>query len=295
MKIETLTACPACQSIAIHKYTTIPDFYFSKENFEIWECNTCTLRFTQNRPDKDSIGAFYDSSNYASHDSENKKTPFLLAYKLARDYMLNQKYRLLRGFKPEIHRSLDYGTGEGFYTEFLAKKGLNSWGIEPSEQARKNYMNRTRKKLFSSLEEISEKETFQSISLWHVLEHIHLLKETMSNLVSRLEKNGVMTIAVPNQKSKDLAAFGEHWAAWDVPRHLYHWDINSLGPFMKSLGLKNVHIGQLPLDPFYIGMVSSKYAGKSQLSGLLKGLSSYIHGYSKKDEGSTLLTVWMKK
>lgn len=295
MKIETLSTCPACQSTAIRKYTTIQDHYFSKQTFEIWQCDSCNLRFTQNRPDKDSIGAFYDSSNYASHDSENKKNPFLVAYKLGRDYMLNQKYRLLRDFKPEIHRSLDYGTGEGFYTEFLSKKGLNSWGIEPSPDARKNYAKRTRKKLYGSLDEIPEKESFQSISLWHVLEHIHELRETMQNLVNRLDKNGVMTLAVPNQNSKDSVAFGEHWAAWDVPRHLYHWDINSLKHFMKSLGMKNVHVGQLPLDPFYIGLISAKYAGKSPINGLATGLQSYLHGRNKRDQGSTLLTVWMKK
>lgn len=295
MTPEILTSCPACNAPEINFSTNVPDYYFSKEVFEVWECKNCTLKFTQNRPDPNAIGKYYDSANYASHDSDSKKSLFLSVYNLARDYMLGLKFRLLRDFKPERHKSLDYGTGEGFYTEFLLRKGLDATGIEPSEVARANFKKRTGHSLLASLEELPDNVVFQSISLWHVLEHIHTLKATMQSLVRQLDKTGVMIIAVPNQASKDREAFGEAWAAWDVPRHLYHWNYHSLEKFMNSFGLENVHTGQLPLDPFYIGLISAKYANQSPVAGLTKAVQSFYHGKTNKAEGSTLLTVWMKK
>jgi SAM-dependent methyltransferase len=294
MNKQHLDACPACGSGSIRRFTEIKDHYFSKETFAIEECQQCGLRFTQGRPDQDSIGAYYDSANYASHDSKGKASLFLKVYNMARDMMLEHKYKLVRQFKPEWNKVLDYGTGEGFFVEYLRKKGLESEGIEPSEVARKNFKERTGRDLFPSVDALPPDRNYQAISLWHVLEHIHELRPTMEKLCARLESKGVMVIAVPNQQSKDAKAFGENWAAWDVPRHLYHWDDRSLSAFMTSLGLKKIYTTQLPLDPFYIGLISARYAGESPISGIWKGLSSYLHGKQQKAEGSTLLSIWMK-
>lgn len=295
MKTEKILACPGCNSKEIAFSESIKDHYFSKDVFEIWECRRCSLKFTQDRPDEDSISKYYDSSNYASHESDSKKSLLLWIYKIARNYMLGQKWKLLRSFKPEAHRSLDYGTGEGFYTEYLHSKGLQVTGVEPSIIARQNFHKRTGANLYANLNEIPSEYIFQSISLWHVLEHVHNLRDTMSELVSRLDPKGVIIIAVPNQQSYDLKKFGVHWAAWDVPRHLYHWNYESIKTFLDQFGLKNVHIGQLPLDPYYIGLISAKYANEGFATGLSTGLKSYLHGNSTKTEGSTLLTIWMKK
>ncbi len=294
MKVQHLDHCPACNSASFNQYADVKDHYFSKEVFSIEECKQCGLRFTQDRPDPEHIGAYYDSSNYASHDSKGKASLFLRIYGMARDWMLNHKYKLVRQFKPEWKQVLDYGTGEGFFTEFLRKKGLDAQGIEPSEVARLNYKNRTGSELYPSVESLPDNMKFQAISLWHVLEHIHDLKTTMEKLVSKLESKGIMVIAVPNQRSLDAKEFGENWAAWDVPRHLYHWDDNSLSEFMKGLGMKKIYTNQLPLDPFYIALISARYAGESPINGLWKGMRSYLHGKQNPAEGSTLLSIWMK-
>jgi len=294
MKIEHLTTCPSCGSNQIHHYINVPDYYYSKAVFPIDECNNCGLRFTQDRPTSIEIGNYYDSANYASHQSKQKESVFLKVYQVARDLMFNEKFKLVRQFKPEWKDVLDYGTGEGFFVEYLLNKGKSAVGIEPSEIARANFFKRTGKELFANLQSLPKILSFQVITLWHVLEHIHDLKETMQGLTERIQPNGIMVIAVPNQKSKDLKDFGTEWAAWDVPRHLYHWDENSLEHFMKSLGLNRIYTSQLPLDPIYIGMISAKYQSKGPITGILKGIKSYFHGKSNPSEGSTLLTVWMK-
>lgn len=295
MKTEFLEKCPACESNQIEKQVQIKDHYYSQEVFEVWNCKGCGLHFTQNRPTAEEIGRYYDSENYASHDSGKKKSAFLKIYQTARDYMLGQKAELIRRFKPEWKTVLDYGTGEGFFTEFCLSKGKTATGIEPSEAARQNFKNRTGKELLADVSQLKDRNHFDVITLWHVLEHIHDLKGTMSQLVEALEKLGIMVIAVPNNKSQDLKHFGKYWAAWDVPRHLYHWDPKSLELFMNGLGMKRIHTTHLPLDPIYIGMISARYAGNNSLSGIWTGIKSYFHGKSHPDEGSTLLTVWMKK
>lgn len=189
---------------------------------------------------------------------------------------------------------LDYGTGEGFFTEYLLKQGKEATGIEPSEVARQNFKDRTGRELYADISLLPNNSTFHVITLWHVLEHIHTLRETMQELVNRIDSKGIMVIAVPNQKSSDAKSFGTEWAAWDVPRHLYHWDEQSLGHFMKSLGMTRIYTSQLPLDPLYIGMISAKYQGKSSIGGIFTGIQSYLHGRQNPSEGSTLLTVWMK-
>lgn len=294
MKTENLEYCPSCGSANIHHLVNVPDHYYSKEVFPVFECRDCTLRFTQNRPTQGEIGRYYDSENYASHDSKKKASLFLKVYQEARDWMLGQKFNLVRQFKPEWKKVLDYGTGEGFFTEYLLKRGKDATGIEPSDVARQNFKERTGRDLYADISLLPNDSTFHVITLWHVLEHIHTLRETMQELVNRIESKGIMVIAVPNQKSRDAKSFGTEWAAWDVPRHLYHWDEQSLGHFMKSPGMTRIYTSQLPLDPLYIGMISAKYQGNSSIGGIMTGIQSYLHGRQNPSEGSTLLTVWMK-
>jgi len=294
MKTEHLSNCPSCNSENIKPFTTVTDYYYSKQNFPIYECGECKLRFTQDRPAEEEIGSFYDSDNYASHDSEKKSSLFLTLYQMARNYMLGQKYQLVRQFKPEWKQVLDYGTGEGFFTEYLLNQGKDAFGIEPSDVARSNFKKRTGRELFSSLESLPANQRFQVVTLWHVLEHIHTLRKTVQDLVDKIESKGIMVIAVPNQKSLDAKTFGTAWAAWDVPRHLYHWQEESLEHFMKSVGMNRIYTTQLPLDPLYIGLISAKYQEKGPAAGILNGIKSYLHGRSNPSEGSTLLTVWMK-
>lgn len=250
--------------------------------------------FTQDRPSQEEIGAFYDSKNYASHDSSKGKSAFFSIYQMARNYMLGKKHDLIRPFKPEWDRVLDYGAGEGHFVEFLNKRGKRALGVEPSETGRRNFENRTKTPLYADIQSIPDVSSFQVITLWHVLEHIHTLRETMELLVSKLEAKGIVVIAVPNQAGLDKNLYGEHWAAWDVPRHLYHWGPQSLEHFMTSLSMRRIYTSQLPLDPFYIGLISAKYAGKSPIWGIWNGFKSYWHGRNRADEGSTLLTIWMK-
>lgn len=294
MSIEILKTCPACGNEELMENGSIKDYFFSQENFPVVKCNNCTLVFTQNRPDASSIGKYYDSANYASHNSA-KKSIWLLMYQAARNFMLNKKFQLIRPFKPELHQILDYGAGDGHFVEFLEKKGKKAEGVEPSEMARQQYFNRTGKHLYPDLYNVAQEKTFHVITMWHVLEHIHSLRETMEQLIGKLEKKGILVIAVPNQNSLDCKEFGKEWAAWDVPRHLYHWNSKSLSTFISSFGLQKVYTGNLPLDPFYIGLISARYAEKGPLSGLWSGLKSFLHGKNYPEEGSTLLMIWMKE
>ena len=115
--------------------------------------------------------------------------------------------------------------------------------------------------------------SFDVITLWHVMEHLEHLNETWDTLNSLLTEKGVLIIAVPNCSSYDAKKYGAHWAAYDVPRHLWHFTPGTI----QRLGAKHEFIlaarHPMPFDAFYVSMLSEKYMGHSMsfFRGILSG------------------------
>lgn len=223
MAIVHYSQCPVCHSSSINPLLTAKDHSVSKEDFVIWQCGACTLRFTQDVPDEDSIGPYYRSQDYISHSNTDKGLLNKL-YQKVRRHTLEQKASLIIGQTKERGRLLDVGAGVGAFAAVMKEKGWTVKGLEPDEGARRNAA-----QLFGiNLEEPSElyqlpEQSYDAITLWHVLEHVHRLHEYIAQLKTLLTKNGKIFIAVPNYTSADAEAYRNYWAAYDVPRHLYHF------------------------------------------------------------------------
>jgi len=100
---------------------------------------------------------------------------------------------------------------------------------------------------------------FDAITLWHVLEHVHDLTGYVARFHELLTENGRLFIAVPNHQSYDASAYGQHWAAYDVPRHLYHFSPESIRRLFEDRGFV-VHTHKPMLfDSYYVSLLSSKY------------------------------------
>ena len=121
---------------------------------------------------------------------------------------------------------------------------------------------------------------YDIIMLWHVLEHIPDIGGTIITLRKQLKKDGAIIVAVPNRDSFDSKVYMKHWAAWDVPRHLYHFNHKSLVNFMKNKGFSLVSKHPLFLDSYYVSYLSSKYKKSffPWISALLVGTISNILG-----------------
>jgi 2-polyprenyl-3-methyl-5-hydroxy-6-metoxy-1,4-benzoquinol methylase len=291
------TTCPVCNSTSIHPLLTVKDESVSGEQFVIWQCEQCTLRFTQDVPDEASIGPYYKSPDYISHTNTNKGLLNKM-YQRVRNFTLNQKANLLTHATGLQHgKILDVGSGIGAFLDVMKEKGWQVDGVEPDDDARK-----LAKELFGlSIKDPSAlfnfpASSFDAITLWHVLEHVHALHDYVEQLKTLLNKKGKLFIAVPNYQSLDSEIYRLKWAAYDVPRHLYHFTPKAIEVLMKQHGMKVTAKKPMWFDSFYISLLSSKYRNgyTNWLGAGISGLRSNIKALTNKDRCSSLIYIISK-
>ena len=290
--------CLCCGSAAINKVFECKDYTVSNKYFEIWKCNACTFRFTQMVPAEAAIGAYYQSSDYVSH-SDTKKGLVNRLYHYVRNFTLTTKLNLIEkvtNVKNGI--LLDVGAGTGAFAFTMQQAGWNVTGLEPDEIARANALKNHQLQLeeLSKLDSLSP-DTFDAITLWHVLEHVHDLQGYLENFLKILKPAGRLVIAVPNHTSYDANFYKQYWAAYDVPRHLYHFSPKSMQILLEQKGFVIESFKPMWFDSFYVSMLSEKYRyGKDQLmSAVWIGLLSNIKALFNTKRCSSVIYVIKKK
>jgi len=273
-----------CGSNAITKVFKCKDHTVSKEEFEIWECSNCTFRFTQNVPDEANISTYYQSAEYVSH-SDTKQGFINRLYHIVRNHTLKSKQRLVQKVtKLKSGSVLDVGAGTGAFAHTMLQAGWKVTGLEPDATARANALLNYVLKLneLSVLHQL-ETNSFDAITMWHVLEHVHDLHGYLQTYLRILKSDGRLIIAVPNYTSYDAAVYKNYWAAYDVPRHLYHFSPASMQVLLQQKGFLLEAVKPMWFDSFYVSMLSEKYRnGKGDLLkaiwvGLVSNLKAVLH------------------
>jgi SAM-dependent methyltransferase len=287
------TNCPVCKNQNFQPYMTCEDHTVSHEKFTIVSCDACNFKFTNPIPEIQNLGNYYKSEDYISH-SNTKKGIVSQVYHLVRNYTLKQKLDLVSSY---VSRGtlLDYGCGTGMFLNVCQKAGWNAMGMEPDSGARnigsgmglQVYENK--EALLSAKPEVR----FNAITLWHVLEHVTDLEETLRFFKTHLNRNGVLIIAVPNYTSFDAEHYKEHWAAYDLPRHLYHFEVHSISRLMKTAGFVLEKTLPMKFDSFYVSLLSEKYkTGKVRfLNAFFTGLRSNLKA-KKAEHYSSVIYVF---
>ncbi|MGI8637061.1 MAG: class I SAM-dependent methyltransferase, partial [Segetibacter sp.] len=290
--------CLCCGSAAISKVFTCKDFAVSKEQFEIWKCGTCTFRFTQNVPAANYIGPYYQSSAYISH-SDTKKGLVNNLYHLVRSFTLRAKQKLITrvtGLSEGV--LLDIGAGTGAFANKMTRSNWNVTALEPDEFAREKALSNYKVELneLAALNDLVG-ETFDAITLWHVLEHVHDLNEYLEKFLEILKPEGKLVVAVPNYTSYDASYYKEYWAAYDVPRHLYHFSPKSMQVLLDKKGFVLETIEPMWFDSFYVSMLSEKYRRDKQnfINAIWIGLISNLKARSDREKCSSVIYVIRKK
>jgi 2-polyprenyl-3-methyl-5-hydroxy-6-metoxy-1,4-benzoquinol methylase len=288
------TSCPVCSSTDINPLITLNDYSISKEQFVIWQCADCTLRFTQDIPDEASVGRYYQSEDYISH-SNTQKGFINKAYQVVRSRTLKQKAKLIKSFTKENGNILDIGAGTGAFLNTMKQEDWNVVGIEPDAGARSQAKSLFGLKLQepSSLNDL-DASTFDAITMWHVLEHVHQLHHYVERLKDLIKQDGKIFIAVPNYTSLDAQLYGNYWAGYDAPRHLYHFSPQSMQKLMQLHGLKIIEKKPMWFDSFYVSLLSSKYRGGNMIAAGFNGLRSNINTLMNKDRCSSLIYIISK-
>ena len=290
---EKLEQCPSCHSSQFDSYLIAQDHTTTQESFAILKCSNCELLVTNPRPTIADISRYYKSDSYISHTNKVTNLTTLL-YKIARWITLRQKDRLLKDLNTN-RKILDYGCGAGVLLEYLSKNNWDVTGIEPDSATLQQVIQRTNLPVFKELNELKS-QRFGLITLWHVLEHIHDIPTTLRQLHSILEKRGTLLIAVPNHDSFDRVHYKENWAAYDVPRHLYHFTQSTLIELMKQYGFKHKSTIPMILDAYYVSLLSEKIkTGKSNYFKAMRlGYQSNKFAKNNHSNYSSLIYIFSK-
>jgi len=288
----TIEKCLVCGSNQFEPFLVCKDYTVSKDDFNIVFCKTCGFKFTNPRPADLVLGDYYKAEDYVSH-TNTKKGLVNKLYHFVRGYTLKKKIQLVSSY---VSRGtiLDYGCGTGMFVAACKDTGWDCIGMEPDDSARRIatdqdlsvYSNKHNVNVF-----VKEKQ-FEAITLWHVLEHVTDMQETLSFFKTKLKKGGVLIIAVPNHQSFDAEYYKEYWAAYDVPRHLHHFDLKSMTALLQNNSFKLVETRPMKFDSFYVSMLSEKYKkGKVNLfKAFWIGLRSNIKA---KDSSSCSSTIYI--
>ncbi|WP_240040641.1 methyltransferase domain-containing protein [Pseudocnuella soli] len=293
------TSCPVCGSAEINPLQAIKDFTVSGREFVLWQCAACSLRFTQDVPDAASIGAFYKSEDYISHTDDTKGLMNNL-YQRVRRITISQKAKLIEdatGLKQGA--ILDVGCGTGTFLHHMKERGWKATGVEPDADARRMAKSRygVEAQEPQALYEFAP-QSFNAITLWHVLEHVHDLHPYMDRLQELLAPGGKLLIAVPNYGSLDAEVYRTNWAAYDVPRHLYHFTPRSMAALVAQHGLRIVAQKPMWFDAFYVSLLSSKYRNGKKPNWLhagFTGIRSNLNTLLHPDQCSSLIYIIEKK
>lgn len=286
--------CPVCNSYAISKVAAAIDYTVSGKTFQVWQCANCSLRFTQDIPREEEIGSYYKSENYISH-TETKKGVINSLYLQVRKFTLSSKRKLIEkitGIKKGV--LLDVGAGTGAFVNHMRLAGWQVEGVEPDEKTIRRAASTYGIQLKPSAELFNLiAGSFDAITLWHVLEHVHDLHGYVEQLKRLCRQGGRIFIAVPNYTSYDAEKYGAYWAAYDVPRHLYHFSPAAMSELMKRHGCAIESIHPMWFDSFYVSLLSEKYKSGSSnlLKGFLRGFTSNSKAFSNHRRASSIIYV----
>ena len=271
-------------------YLETTDHLVSKEKFRLEYLTETDMLVTQ--PIPENLINYYESNNYISHTDE-AKTLLEKVYQTVKKIALKRKRELINKYDNTSKTILDIGCGTGEFLITARKNNWNTVGVEINDEAR----NKSSKKNITTYKFIEEVKSsqFNIITLWHVLEHLKDLNGTITKISSLLDTEGTLIIAVPNYKSYDANYYKEYWAAYDTPRHLWHFSQRSISTIFENHNLKVVRTLPMYFDSYYVSLLSEKYkTGKSNyLKAFYRGILSNLKA-KRTGEYSSLIYVLQK-
>ncbi|NTW33394.1 MAG: class I SAM-dependent methyltransferase [Bacteroidetes bacterium] len=291
--MEKLKKCPICNNEQFSDYLKCYDYFLTQEEFNIVTCNNCRFTFVNPRPEADNLSKYYNSTEYVSHSATKNKGLFNYVYRKIRNYTHKKKVNLV-SYYSKGKSILDIGCASGEFLNLFKLKGWKTKGIEPNSNAR-NFAKKEYNLDVIDENDINDvsNESIDVITMWHVLEHVSDLNQRMLDLKRILKKDGYLIIAVPNCTSYDAEYYRNFWAAYDVPRHLYHFTPETMQTLVEKYKFSIVNKLPMKFDSYYVSMLSEKYkSGKLNiLKAIYIGLKSNLKAHKSLNNYSSLIYV----
>ena len=280
-----LINCPVCDSNDSSLYIKLKDrFKTNNETFSLVQCK-CAFVYLSPRPNENTISKFYKNNDYSPHAETS------LFYKIAQKISFRWKLKIISKYSINYNKPfiLDYGSGKGEFADYLIKKSFDIDKYDPIFTDKST-------KMYSDSNQINKQ--YNIITLWHSLEHVHRLNQTLDKIYQLLSDKGVLLIAVPNINASEKQYFRDKWVAYDAPRHLYHFSSETMLKFLNKHGLEMIELKPIYQDTFYNTYLSlsSKYFLIKLIKTCYISIISFLKIlFSNKQKSSSLLYICIKK
>ena len=271
-------------------FLKVKDHSVSQETFDLYYDKNSDMLVTYPQPNLENLGKYYDSLNYISHTDRNKSL-FEKLYQAVKNIALKNKLNLINSLSQNRGKILDIGAGVGDFLAFVKQNGWQTIGVEPSQKAKEIAI---RKGVdFANETSDLENHSFDIITMWHVLEHVPNLENQIKELKRLLKPNGSLIIAVPNFKSFDANYYKEHWAAFDVPIHFWHFSKTAIKLLFEKENMKLEKVLPMKFDAFYVALLSEKYkTGKmNYIKAFFIGLKSNLKARKSSEYSSHIYII----
>ncbi len=271
-------------------FLKVKDHSVSKESFELFRNPELDLVYTHPQPSETNLPRYYESEDYISH-TDGKRSLFEKLYQSVKNIALRNKVKLINQEQVKKGKLLDIGAGTGDFLITAKQNGWKTTGIEPSEKAKSMAL----KKGVNFLDNTDsiESHSLDVITLWHVLEHVPDVEKQIREIKRLIKPTGTILIAVPNFNSYDAKHYGNFWAAYDVPRHLWHFSKTAIKILFEREGLQLQKVLPMPFDAFYVSLLSEKYkTGKMNfIKAFFIGATSNWKANSTKEHSSHIYVI----
>ncbi|WP_224488154.1 class I SAM-dependent methyltransferase [Robertkochia flava] len=233
---------------------TVKDHFITGESFTLTPDPVHGFLRTEPQPQPEQLDKYYESQSYLSHDDSGNGL-FGMLYRTIKKINLNHKFNLLKSVHPQAQAVLDVGCGTGDFLNRI-KGNYKTTGVEINTKAAA--LAKAKKlNIYPSLQAVEGH--YDVITLWHVFEHMPHPESTLKKLRSLLNPGGVLIIALPNFRSFDAGYYNSFWAAYDVPRHFWHFDKPSFTSLATAQNLQVIKFLPMVWDAFYVSLLSEKY------------------------------------
>jgi 2-polyprenyl-3-methyl-5-hydroxy-6-metoxy-1,4-benzoquinol methylase len=257
-------------------FKKVKDYTVSNEIFELHHNTEYDLLITFPKPSLEKLSSYYESEDYISH-TDSKRSLFELLYHFIKGIALKNKVKLINE-NAQKGALLDIGAGTGEFLVVAKKDGWDTTGIEPNDKAKTIAINKG-VHFAESLSALKD-NSFDVITMWHVLEHVPNLEEYLSELKRLIKPSGTIVIAVPNFKSFDANYYGKFWAAYDTPRHLWHFSKTAIEKLFAEKGMQLIKTVPMKFDSFYVSLLSEKYK-----TGRMNFIKAFFVGLKSNKDG----------
>lgn len=297
MDIHTIGRCPLCGGRELYEFAYCTDYEISGENYSLLRCKDCGMVTTANAP-MESETHRYERLQHKLSLAESPKGVVNTLYYIVREIMLNRKWRMVKQLSYQKRGTLlNYGAKTGFFSDYMVRKNWAVTSVEKFHQERQFALELFHHRMIDTPDMRHLKDSsFDVVTLWHVLEHNNHPDELLNSFHKILKPNGILMVAMPNVNSLDAQYYGSSWAAYNVPRHLWHFNPNTISMLAKSCGFVLMDKRGLPFDAFYISILSERRRGKrcALLKGAFKGLRFWVNSIDRTDNSSSIVYTFRK-